>query len=74
MRAPLLGHVSAIGDTTLAGKRMESLLDRLDVRVAGDLQADVRVTELGLFDGAADYLEPHQCGSERGPSILSELV
>jgi arylsulfatase A-like enzyme len=55
-------------------KRLESLLDRLHIRVAGDLHADVRPTELGVFDGAADYLEPHQRGSKRRPSILSELL
>ena len=50
------------------------MLDCLHVRVAGDLHADVRLGELGVFDGAADYLEPHHRGSERGPSSLAELL
>jgi hypothetical protein len=58
----------------VVNKRLQWLLDRLEVRVGGDLHADVRPAELGVFDGTADYLEPHQRGSERVPSILSELL
>ena len=58
----------------MVNKRLESLLDRLDVRVAGDLHADVLPAELGVFYGAADDLEPHHRGSERGPSILAEVL
>src|SRR5271170_2506551 len=34
----------------------------------------MRPAELGVFDGAADDLEPDHSGSERGPSMLCEIL
>jgi hypothetical protein len=77
--APNRGPVSRRPDPArsawdVVNKLLEALLDCLQVRVAGDLHANVRMAELGVFDRAADYLEPHQRGSERDADVLFELL